>query len=163
MTVAPPGLFASYTVQHWVQVDTCRQKLHSIHFQTTKKQNWSLDIDFNFVLFFVFWVFFLFVCLFCFLGPHPQYMEIPRLEIQWELQLPAYATATATATQDPSHICDLHHSSWQGQIVNPLRDARDWTRNLMFPSWIRFHCATMGTPILSYLNYIEWVYLVTLG
>ena len=28
---------------------------------------------------------------------------------------------TATATPDPSHICNLHRSSWQHQILNPLR------------------------------------------
>ena len=36
---------------------------------------------------------------FVFLGPHLQHMEVPRLEAELELQLPAYATATAT--QDP--------------------------------------------------------------
>ena len=36
-------------------------------------------------------------------------MEIPRLGVEQELQLPVYATATAT--QDLSHVCDLHHSS----------------------------------------------------
>ena len=44
-----------------------------------------------------------------FLGPHLQHMEILRLGVQLELQLPAYTTATATL--DPSCICDLHHSS----------------------------------------------------
>ena len=43
------------------------------------------------------------------LGPHPQHMEVPRLEIKLELQLPAYMTATPMP--DLSHICDLHHSS----------------------------------------------------
>ena len=38
-------------------------------------------------------------------------MEVPRLGVRWELELPAYITATATATWDPSHLCDLHHSS----------------------------------------------------
>ena len=47
---------------------------------------------------------------------------------------------TATATQDPSHICDLHHSAQQCQILNPLSKARDQTRNLTVPSWIRFCC-----------------------
>ena len=37
-----------------------------------------------------------------FLGPHPQHMEVPRLEIESELQLPT--TATATAMPDPSHV-----------------------------------------------------------
>ena len=29
------------------------------------------------------------------LGPHPWYMEVPRLGVKWKLQLPAYTTATA--------------------------------------------------------------------
>ena len=29
------------------------------------------------------------------------------------------------ATRDLSCICDLHHSTWQYQILNPLRGARD--------------------------------------
>uniref|UniRef100_A0A8D1VUY0 Myosin light chain 1/3, skeletal muscle isoform n=1 Tax=Sus scrofa TaxID=9823 RepID=A0A8D1VUY0_PIG len=32
---------------------------------------------------------------------------------------------------DPSHICNLHHSSGQCQILNPLSEARDQTHNLM--------------------------------
>ena len=40
-----------------------------------------------------------------------------------ELQLAAYATATAT--QDPSCICNLYHGSWQCRILNPLSEARD--------------------------------------
>ena len=42
-------------------------------------------------------------------------MEVPRLGVQSELQLPAYATATTM--RDSSHICDLHHSSWQHWIL----------------------------------------------
>ena len=73
---------------------------------------------------------FLFVCLFvCFLGLHPQHMEVPSLGVKSELQLPA--NATVTATQDPTHICDLHHSLWQCQILNPLSKARDQTHILM--------------------------------
>ena len=44
----------------------------------------------------------------------------------------------------------LHHSSWQHQILNPLSEARDQTRNLMVSSWIRFCCATTGTPKKTY-------------
>ena len=69
--------------------------------------------------------------------------------VKSELQLPAYTTATATP--DPSLICHLHHSSWQRQILNPLSEARDQTRNLMVPSQIHFRCAMMGTPPLSFL------------
>ena len=71
-------------------------------------------------------------------------MDIPRLGVQLELWLLAYATATAVL--DPSCICDLHHSSWQRWSLNPLSRARDWTRNLMVPSQIRFCSATTGTP-----------------
>ena len=60
----------------------------------------------------------------CSIGKFP----VPRLGVKSELQLPAYTTATATATQDPSHICDLRHSLWQQQIFNPLSEARDQTR-----------------------------------
>ena len=41
---------------------------------------------------------------------------------------------------------NLHHSSQQPRIFNPLSEARDWTRSLMGTSWIRFPCTTMGTP-----------------
>uniref|UniRef100_A0A8D2AHA0 Unconventional myosin-VI n=1 Tax=Sus scrofa TaxID=9823 RepID=A0A8D2AHA0_PIG len=59
-------------------------------------------------------------------------MEIPRLGVESELQLPAYTTATAV--RDPSHVCDLHHSSWQHWIPNPLRKARDQIHVLMVTS-----------------------------
>ena len=35
----------------------------------------------------------------------------------------------------------------QRWILNPLSKARDRTRNLRIPSWIRFHCAVTGTPV----------------
>ena len=56
---------------------------------------------------------------FFFLGPHMLYMEVPRLGVEWELQLLAYSTATAMT--DLSCICNLHHSSQQDQLLNPLR------------------------------------------
>ena len=37
----------------------------------------------------------------------------------------------ATATLDPSHVCNLHHSSRQRWILNPLSEARDRTCILM--------------------------------
>ena len=69
------------------------------------------------------------VFVFVSLGSHLQYMEVPRLRVELELQLPAYTTATATP--DPSHVWDLHHSSQQHQILNPLSRARDQTHILM--------------------------------
>ena len=61
-------------------------------------------------------------------------MEVPRLGVELELQLLAYTTATAM--WDLSHVCDLHHSSWQCQIPDPLSKARDQTSNLMDPSGV---------------------------
>ena len=91
-------------------------------------------------LFFFNFYFFVF-CLF--LGLHPWYVGVPRRGGQSELQPLAYATATAMP--DLSHIWDLHHSSRQLQILNPLSKARDWTHNPMVPSWIRFRGAMAGT------------------
>ena len=52
------------------------------------------------------------------LGLQLWHMEVPRPGVKSELTLPAYTTATAT--WDPAHICDLHHSSWQRWILDPL-------------------------------------------
>jgi len=82
---------------------------------------------------------------FLFLGPHPWQMEDPRLGVESELQLPAYTTATAT--RGLSHICGLHHSSQQCQVLNPLREARDGTCILMDTSQIRYCWAMVGTPL----------------
>ena len=48
------------------------------------------------------------------------------------------AYTTATATQDTSHDCNLHHSLWQHWILNPLSKARDQTYVLMDASQICF-------------------------
>ena len=49
-------------------------------------------------------------------------MEVPGLGVESELQLPAYTTVTAMP--DPSCVCNLHHNSWQHQILNPLSEVR---------------------------------------
>ena len=66
----------------------------------------------------------------------PQHMEVPRLGVELELQLLAYATATGTP--DPSCVCNLHHSSRQRQILNPLSKAGDRTCVLMDAGQVRF-------------------------
>ena len=65
---------------------------------------------------------------FCLLGPHLWHMEVPRLGAESELQLLAYTIAMP----DLRFVSDLHHSSWQCQILNPLNKYRDRTCN----SWI---------------------------
>ena len=66
-----------------------------------------------------------------------------------------WAYTRAIATQDPSHICDLHHSSQQYQIPNPLSKARDRTWILMNTNQICFLCTTTGTPILIFFRIIR--------
>ena len=61
-------------------------------------------------------------------------MDVPRLGVELELQLPANATATA----DISCVCELHHSSQQRWILNPLSKARDRTHILMDTSRIHY-------------------------
>ena len=62
----------------------------------------------------------IYLFIFCFLGLHLWHMEVPRLGIKLELQLLAYTTATAM--QDPSHVCNLPHSSQQCQIVDHISE-----------------------------------------
>ena len=71
---------------------------------------------------------------FCFLGLHLQHMEVLRLGVKSELQLLAYAIATAKWY--PSHVCSLHHNSRQSQLLNPLIEARDWTWTFIDTGWV---------------------------
>ena len=59
----------------------------------------------------------------------------------WKLQAkdPIGAAAYATATSDPSCVCDLYHNSWQCQFLNPLSKARDRTHILMDTSQVCYH------------------------
>ena len=54
---------------------------------------------------------------------HLRHMEVPRLGVKSELELPACTTATMKPVL--SYVCDLHHSTGQCWILNPLREARD--------------------------------------
>ena len=100
------------------------------------------------------WTIPVYICIhflfFPFLKPHPQHMKVPRLGLKSELQLPAYTTATAI--QDQNHVCDLHHSSWQCQILHPLSKARDRTHTSSWILvWVNYNWATMGNPICVYI------------
>ena len=92
------------------------------YIETHSKSKLSLQQEFFLVLILKFFFFFVFSF---FLGPYPWHMEVPRLGVELELQLPAYTTATATL--DLSHNCNLHHSSWQCWMLNPPSKARDCT------------------------------------
>ena len=55
-------------------------------------------------------------------------------------------------------VCDLHYSSRQCQIPDPLSEARDRTHILMDTSRICFHCATMGTLCFLFI-FFKWSFL----
>ena len=54
---------------------------------------------------------------------HLWHTEVPGLGIG----AIAEASAIIMATADPGHICSLHHSLLQCQILNPRSEARDGT------------------------------------
>ena len=92
------------------------------------------------------------VCLFIYLGLHLRHMEVPRLGVKSELQLLAYTTATEIP--DLSHVCDLHHSSWQHQILNPLSEAGDWIPSSWILVGFSTHWPTMQIPVQFIFEHI---------
>ena len=72
-----------------------------------------------------------------------------QVGVELKLQLPGYTTATATP--DPSHIWNLP-CSWKCRILNSLSGAKQWPCILMATSWVRYHWATMETPIKDVLK-----------
>ena len=99
----------------WVLV---LQRCHQSHCTTAGTPNFTFKKK-KFIFYFYFLLF----------RASPRHMEVPRPGVQWELQLTAYTTAAAMP--DPSRVCDLHHSSRQCQILNPMSEARDQTHILM--------------------------------
>ena len=97
-----------------------------------------------------------FVC-FCFLGLHPQHMEVPRLGVELELQLPAYTTASAM--RGVSCVYDLHHSSkqWQMGLTHWERPGFEPTSSWILVGFVNLW-ATKGTPLIVLLIH---TYLVT--
>ena len=84
----------------------------------------------------------------CFLGPHMQHMEVPRLGVESELQLPSYATAMP----DPSHIFNICCSLQQCWIRNPwvrpgIKSTFSWIFVRFITCW-----TTQELPALSLLE-----------
>ena len=52
-----------------------------------------------------------------------------------------------------SPACDLHHSSWQCQILHPLSEAGDQSHILMDARRVRYRCAAIGTPRCHFLSF----------
>ena len=90
-----------------------------------KRGNLQIEIHLRYFIYLFMGILFIYLSgifsLACFLFPHLWHMEVPRLGAESELQLLDYTTATAA--QDLSRSCDLHHSSRQRRILNPLREA----------------------------------------
>ena len=84
----------------------------SVCFPSSKDEFVLTYLPFLFFFCFSFW----------FLGPHWQHMKVPRLGVELELQLLAYATATVI--WDPRGTCSLYCSLQQCQILNPLSEVR---------------------------------------
>ena len=103
---------------------------------------------FFFTYIFVYFYLFIFI-FFIFLGPHLRHMEIPRLEVESELQLPAYTTPTAM--RNLSHICNLHHSSQQRQsLTHSTRPGIEPMSSWMLVGCVN-HWAMTGTPSFIFL------------
>ena len=100
----------------------------------------------------------IFVCFCFFFRAHPWHMKVPKLGVELELHLLGYTTATAT--WDPSSICNLHFSSQQHWVFNPLIQDRDWTCILMDASPVHLRWATKGTPyFLFFLFLVIWQHM----
>ena len=104
-------------------------------------KSWLLQFPRHKLLFFVF-VFVLFCFIFCFLGAHLWHMEAPWLGVALDScqHTPQTYQCQIRATSET-----YYHSSQQCRILNPLREAKDWTYVLMDTRWARFCWATAGT------------------
>ena len=85
-------------------------------------------------------------------------MEVSSLGIKPEVKLLAYTTAAATPHL--SHVCNLHHSSGQDRIVNPLSQPRDQTWVLTHISPVHYCWTTMGTPVEYSLIFAIFNFLI---
>ena len=72
-------------------------------------------------------------------------MEVPRLKVQSELQLPAQATASRIPSASVTYTTSHRNTR------SLTHQARDQTHNFMVPSRIHFRWARTGTSISSFL------------
>ena len=92
---------------------------------------------------------------FCLFRAAPAAYGGSQAGVESELQSQAYPRATATS--DPSCVCDLHHSSRQRQILNSLSEVSDQTCILWIAlshdgnstSWCFKDCTSLGQPCMS--------------
>ena len=85
-----------------------------------------------------------------------RHMEVARLGVASELQLPAYTSATALP--DPECTCSLHCSLWQYQLPNPLSEARNQPSILM-GTWFLTCQAAAGTLGVFIVPCFLWLWV----
>ena len=110
----------------------------------------------------------LFFCLLSFFRAALGHMDVPRLGVESELQLPAYTTATAMP--DPSHICNLHHSSqWsrggsenRGKLVGVLSLHYFLVFGVFWDQLTSFFCCNFHSFDLFVYFFDLFVYLASL-
>ena len=113
---------------------------------------------------FVFELYLLFFFFLSFLGPHPRHMEVLSLSVKSELRLLAYTTATAT--RDPSHVCDLHPSSWQCWVRPGMDPACAWIlvgSIAAQPQWELLCRASFSSPVILIMLWVKmktWISII---
>ena len=64
-------------------------------------------------------------------------MEVPRLGVGAVAAGLNHSHSNNSRSEPQQHwICNVHHSLWHHWILNPLREARDRTHNLMVTSLV---------------------------
>ena len=79
------------------------------------------------------------VYFFLWVGGGAAHVAYGSSQARGQIRATAADLCTATATPDLSHISNLHHSSWQCRILNPLSEARDCTHILMVASQVDYY------------------------
>ena len=76
-------------------------------------------------------------------------MEVPRLEVQSELEPLAYTRATAM--QDPSQVCETYTMAYgNAGSLTPQSEARDRTLIFMDASWVCYPLSHDGNSLTTF-------------
>ena len=106
----------------------------------------NLTIDKYSLFRIVMFIFLLFIFYFCLFRAAP--MAYGSSQVRGHIGAIAADLYHNHGMPDPSHVCNLHHSSQQCWILDPLIEARDRICVLMDTSQDHYHWATMGTPVM---------------
>ena len=86
----------------------------------------------------------LLIYLFCLFRTAP--MTYGGSQARGQIRAIAASLCHTHGNADLTCVCELYHSSQQGQIINPLMEARNWTHILMDSCWVHYYWATVVTP-----------------